>query len=508
MKNKKGISLIVLIITIIVVIILAATVIFTITKNNPVNSAKEAAFKQDVRNFQEELNMYISNEYTTLHGMRDSKINTENIPATFDEMKSYIASYNEKYDKKLGIEDDKIVYFPKEVTEKEKKWLEDLGIKPYGNDIKEADDGIFKWDENDDTKIIGYNEKEFNEYLSTNKGVLKIPEKCKSIGQGAFSYCDNIKSVIVPDSVTSIEGSAFQRCYNLESIKLPDTLSDRIHTWTFYMCTSLKSITIPSGIDVIDENAFCGCSSLTNVIMPNTLKYIYFNAFSSCVSLTEIDLPDSVTYLGWGSFSNCENLEKVNLGKNLTTIGYQTFINCKKLQNIQIPSSVTSIGQDAFKNTKWYNSKDGLIYINDILYRYKDDNSSDTTIDIKEGTKSVSTCAFASCTKIVNVTIPYGIERISECMFLWCDNLKNVSIPDSVKKIDEFAFQGCKSMTEITLPNSVTSIENGIFYDCSKLTSITFKGTKEEWNGISKSNNWNVGSSVQKVICTDGEIEI
>lgn len=508
MKNKKGISLIVLIITIIVVIILAATVIFVITKNNPVNSAKEATFKQDVRNFQEELNMYISNEYTTLQGMRDSKINTTNIPATFDEMKSYIASYNEKYDKKLGIEDDKIVYFPKEVTEKEKKWLEDLGIKPYGNDIKEADEGIFVWDENDDTKIIGYNEKEFNEYLSTNKGVLKIPERCKSIGNDAFSNCDNIKSVIVPDSVKSIGRRAFQRCYNLESIKLPDTLSDRIHMWTFYMCTSLKSITIPSGIDVIDENAFCGCSSLTNVIIPDTVESIRFKAFSSCVSLTEINLPDSVTSINWSSFSNCENLEKINLGKNLTTIGSSAFENCKKLQNIQIPSSVTSIGQEAFKNTKWYNSKEGLIYINDILYRYKDDNSSDTTIDIKEGTKSVSTGAFASCTKIVNVTIPYGIERISETMFLWCDNLKNVSIPDSVKKIDEYAFQGCKSMTEITLPNSVTRIEDGIFYNCSKLTSITFKGTKEEWNGISKSNNWKVGSSVQKVICTDGEIEI
>lgn len=507
MKNKKGISLIVLIITIIVVIILAATVIFTITKNNPVNSAKEAAFKQDVRNFQEELNMYISNEYTTLQGMRDSKINTTNIPATFDEMKSYIASYNEKYDKKLGIEDDKIVYFPKEVTEKEKKWLEDLGIKPYGNDIKEADEGIFKWDENDDTKIIGRNNEAFNEYLSANKGVLKIPEKCKIIGEYSFSNCDNIKSVIVPDSVTSIEGSVFKECPNLESIKLPDTLSDRIHKKTFYMCTSLKSITIPNGIEVIDEEAFNGCSSLTNVVMPNTLTHIYFHAFSSCVSLTEINLSDSVTSLGWGSFSNCENLEKVNLGKNLTTIGYETFINCEKLQNIQIPSSVTSISQDAFKNTKWYNSKDGLIYVNDILYRYRDDNLSDTTIDIKEGTKSVSTCAFASCKKIVNVTIPYGIERISEKMFLWCDNLKNVSIPDSVKKIDEYAFQGCKSMTEITLPNSVTSIENSIFYDCSKLTSVTFKGTKEEWNSISK-YNWNAGSSVQKVICTDGEIEI
>ena len=52
---KKGISLIVLIVTIIVVIILAAVVILTITKNNPLESAKEATFKEDVRNFQDEL---------------------------------------------------------------------------------------------------------------------------------------------------------------------------------------------------------------------------------------------------------------------------------------------------------------------------------------------------------------------------------------------------------------------------------------------------------------------
>ena len=63
MKNKKGISLIVLIITIIVVIILAAAVILTLSKNNPIESAKEATFKEDVRAYQDELNMYISTEY-------------------------------------------------------------------------------------------------------------------------------------------------------------------------------------------------------------------------------------------------------------------------------------------------------------------------------------------------------------------------------------------------------------------------------------------------------------
>ena len=58
-KLRKGISLIVLIITIIVVIILAATVIITLSKNNPIESAKEASFKEDVRAFQNELYLYI-----------------------------------------------------------------------------------------------------------------------------------------------------------------------------------------------------------------------------------------------------------------------------------------------------------------------------------------------------------------------------------------------------------------------------------------------------------------
>ena len=216
-KNKKGISLMVLIITIIVVIILAATVIFALTKNNPVNSAKEAAFKSDIRNFQDSLAMYVGKQLVTdYYGNREKITVIDNL----DDMDKYISEYNKKkYSEKLGIEDDELVYFPDKVTENEKKWLEDLGIRPYGNDIKEADEGIFKWDENDDTKIIGYNEKEFNEYLSTNKGVLKIPEKCKIIGDSAFQDCSSLEIVYIPDSVYSLGKRSFQRMYKFKRNK-------------------------------------------------------------------------------------------------------------------------------------------------------------------------------------------------------------------------------------------------------------------------------------------------
>ena len=61
--KKRGISLIVLIITIVVIIILAAVVILSLTRNNPVEKAQEATFKEDLKNIQNELAMYMGSHY-------------------------------------------------------------------------------------------------------------------------------------------------------------------------------------------------------------------------------------------------------------------------------------------------------------------------------------------------------------------------------------------------------------------------------------------------------------
>ncbi len=296
MKRKKGISLIVLIITIIVVIILAAAVIITINKNNPVESAKEATFKEDVRSFQDELNMYISNEYTKLQGMRDSKISTINIPATYSEMKNYISSYKEKYDKKLGIEDDKIVYFPKEVTNNEKKWLEDLNISVSSNipfdpvewDNDATHEDYFLWD-NDGTTITGLDEEKLSGVTK-----IKIPSKCKVIRSdyafnGAEDYRNfvaGIESVEIPSTVTELGYAAFHNFKNLVSIELPDSITK------------------------IGENSFRDCEKLENIVLGKNLKEIGNGAFTSC-SLSSIAIPVSVTSIGNWVFQCCDNLTNI-----------------------------------------------------------------------------------------------------------------------------------------------------------------------------------------------------
>lgn len=98
-QKRKGISLIVLIITIIVVIILAVVVILTISKNNPVDSSREAKFKEDIRTFQDYLLLSISKDYTVNAGQRDYKYNA----TSYDKIKEYIPSFTKEYEWKIAI---------------------------------------------------------------------------------------------------------------------------------------------------------------------------------------------------------------------------------------------------------------------------------------------------------------------------------------------------------------------------------------------------------------------
>ena len=125
MKNKRnGISLIVLIVTIIVIIILASAVILTLSKNNPIGSAREAKFKEDIRSFQDDLSLTIAKEYTNAGGKKKEKINA----SSYADMKKYIPSFTMEYNGKFVISNDELMYDEDNVTENEAGWLYDLNV--------------------------------------------------------------------------------------------------------------------------------------------------------------------------------------------------------------------------------------------------------------------------------------------------------------------------------------------------------------------------------------------
>ena len=69
MKNKRGISLIVLVITIIIIIILAGAVILNLADNNPIENASEAQILSD-------LDTYIATKDYATHSDSDAAAKT------------------------------------------------------------------------------------------------------------------------------------------------------------------------------------------------------------------------------------------------------------------------------------------------------------------------------------------------------------------------------------------------------------------------------------------------
>ena len=132
-----------------------------------------------------------------------------------------------------------------------------------------------------------------------------------------------------------------------------------IRRQTFYYCSSLLSINIPSSVTSIGEMAFEGCSSLiTFTVDANNPNYSAEGCMLFDKKKTELicavgsqktyDIPSSVTSIGGKAFRKCRSLTSINIPSSVTSIGAAAFLYCSSLTSINIPSFVTSIEDYAF----------------------------------------------------------------------------------------------------------------------------------------------------------------
>ena len=133
MKNR-GISLIVLIITIVVIIILATAIIVNLAQTNIINNAKEATVKQDFKTMQDELTLYMADEFVNT----DGKFKAEDIDVTVkSEIEKILPSIKgTKYEDYVVIEDGKLAIVDT-MPEPEKTWaMEALGLVNTSNNLQ------------------------------------------------------------------------------------------------------------------------------------------------------------------------------------------------------------------------------------------------------------------------------------------------------------------------------------------------------------------------------------
>ena len=129
-----------------------------------------------------------------------------------------------------------------------------------------------------------------DENNNTYSGSVSIPETVTNngteysvtkIGKSAFKG-SIVTSVSMPESITSIGQYAFSGCQNLETVALPESLT-ALGSNAFYSCKLLKTIKIPSGVTTIPCQCFDGCSSLESVTIPEGVTDIGASAFNGCI---------------------------------------------------------------------------------------------------------------------------------------------------------------------------------------------------------------------------------
>lgn len=157
LKNKKGISLIVLIITIIVIIILATIIVMSFNNNNPIGKANEAKFKSDLTTFRDELLATHTDKSIANSDYVPEAVNVD--VGNYNQMRLYIPDITEKYAKKLLIRRGKLLYIGDDTSsdykEEEEEYAKEVGIKSPYRLIGDADgDGEIK--ENDAAYISDY----------------------------------------------------------------------------------------------------------------------------------------------------------------------------------------------------------------------------------------------------------------------------------------------------------------------------------------------------------------
>lgn len=252
----------------------------------------------------------------------------------------------------------------------------------------------------------------------------------------------------------------------------------RIGTRAFQDCTTIKQLTIPYGVAVINTGAFRGCENL---------EELYYNC--------------SLTSIGTNLFQECTSLKTIYFGENVSSYARNAVNNC-------YGTAVETFVVD--ENNLIYTSKDGVLYSKRDDGRYdlelypiaKKDESFTVSTDVA----TVDKYALSGNPYVREITIDgsdfemntiYALYNLSSLekitlqgTYKYVYNPSNwVSSCESLNELYLYAnlpfstsiFSGCDNLAQIYIGTDVTEVYGGLFGG----TEASFHVDEENKNYIS-----------------------
>lgn len=145
------------------------------------------------------------------------------------------------------------------------------------------------------------------------------------------------------------------------AVNFEDSNITEVGQYAFAYKTNLKTLSLPN-LATSNTRVFSNCNSLTSLSIPKMSGYTYQYMAAYCAALTSADVKQA-SYVSSYSFYGCAALTKLEFNR-VTTIATNAFNGCTKLATLILRStSVVSLGgTSAFTGTKIAGSG-GYIYV-------------------------------------------------------------------------------------------------------------------------------------------------
>ena len=155
-----------------------------------------------------------------------------------------------------------------------------------------------------------------------------LPAKCEYIGQYIFAHT-KVTSIHIPKTVNQIHYFPFDLCYPTQITIDPQNEYFKVTDGMLHSATRLirsevdteGAVTVPDGIEYIDNGAFLGANKIASLSLPDSLMELGNHVFEECDGLTHLTIPEGVEILGDLLFCGCDNLTSVIIPESITDFG-------------------------------------------------------------------------------------------------------------------------------------------------------------------------------------------
>lgn len=157
-----------------------------------------------------------------------------------------------------------------------------------------------------------------------------IPNSVEIIGDEAFAYLPDLKSITIPNSVLKIWYGAFEYT-GLETVELPNSLIETSNAM-FRGCESLRSVKLPESLTTLSQSTFEGCTALSWITVPSSMNFIGQYAFRGCTGLKTVVLEAPyISKIMDEAFYGCENLTTLQCNSYMPpALGEDVFVGVDK----------------------------------------------------------------------------------------------------------------------------------------------------------------------------------